>query len=97
MHEGLFVYLVDISTSTHLNLFEIHRFLDDLVVLWQLLPGGQHHEDAADLSSTAVLVVDYQLPQFDHHPGQLRRVGHHRGTRTLLTRTRGWLKGAEEG
>ena len=77
-----------ISLFDYLDLFEVHWFLDDLVILWQLLPGREHHEDGADLTSTAVLVVHYQLPQFNHHLSPLRWVWHHRGVGLLLTRPR---------
>ena len=65
-------------THTHLNLLEVHWFLDDLVVLRQFLSGWKDHEDVADLSSTAILVVDYQLPQLDHHSSQFRGVWNNR-------------------
>ncbi len=73
------------NVPAHLNLPEVDGFPDDLVVLWQLLPGRQDHEDGGDLSARTVPVLPRQLPQFDHHTGQLGRVWvDRRNTGTLL-------------
>lgn len=36
----------------YLNFLEVHRLTDELVVLWQLLAGGQLDENLAELTST---------------------------------------------
>ena len=57
--------------TLHLYLLEVNWLANDLVVLWQLFTGRQYHEDASDLSASAVPVVHSHIPQLHQHTGQL--------------------------